>query len=158
MKLRVLVFDDDPAVCAILRLLLERHGCEVMTYTNPSLCPLVVAGRCQCGPGEWCADLVIADLEMPEMNGLELVNRLGENGCRVPRVVLISGTWSSQDVAATRQNDCHFISKPFTVGTLYQWVDECAQSLDPNRTLCPSRSILAAAEDGNVRSLPSRVP
>ena len=137
MKLRVLVFDDDPAVCAILRFLLERYGCEVMTYASPSLCPLVVPGRCQCRSGESCADLIISDLEMPEMNGLELVNRLGENGCKVPQVVLISGMWSGSEIASAQRMGCHVIHKPFTVGTLYAWVDQCMGEIDPNRILCP---------------------
>jgi CheY-like chemotaxis protein len=137
MKLRVLVFDDDPAVCAILGLLLERYGCEVMTYANPSMCPLVASELCRCGSGRSYADLIISDLEMPEMSGLDLVGRLDENGCKVPHVMLISGMWSNRELAVARQRDCHVMHKPFTVGTLYAWVDECARSIDPNRVLCP---------------------
>jgi two-component system, LuxR family, response regulator FixJ len=147
MKTRVLVFDDDPAVCAILQFLLERYGCEVATYANPTLCPLIAPGATRCGAGESYADLIISDLEMPEMSGLELVSHLDRNGWKLPPVLLISGMWSRREVAAARRMDCHVLNKPFTVGTLYAWVDECMRTVDPNRSLCRPSPETARSDD-----------
>jgi DNA-binding NtrC family response regulator len=65
---RILVIDDDESITSLLRMVLERHGYEVITAAN---------GR----EGirlfeELPADLVVSDILMPEMDGLEALQEL----------------------------------------------------------------------------------
>ena len=152
MKLRVLVFDDDPAVRAVLQMLLERQGCEVMTYQDPSLCPLISNRVCQCGSNRGCADLIIADVSTPRLSGLDLAERLRRSGCKVPQVVLMAGTWSGEVVNKAQALDCQVVEKPFRVGTLYEWVEECMQRVDPARCLVDPTMLGRAENDSNRRT------
>ncbi|MGA2262059.1 MAG: response regulator [Acidobacteriota bacterium] len=65
---RILIIDDDEAITTLLRRALERNGYEVTTAAN---------GRE--GVRLFCsapADLVISDILMPEMDGLEAIKEL----------------------------------------------------------------------------------
>jgi DNA-binding NtrC family response regulator len=65
---RVLIIDDDESITMLLRMVLERNGYEVVT-----------AGNGREGIKVFCAnrpDLVISDILMPEMDGLEALKEL----------------------------------------------------------------------------------
>ncbi|MBZ5499833.1 MAG: response regulator [Acidobacteriia bacterium] len=76
---RILVIDDDEGITEMLRMVLERNGYEVITAAN---------GRA--GVRLYCnapADLVISDILMPEMDGLEALKELRQ---RFPDLKLIA--------------------------------------------------------------------
>jgi DNA-binding NtrC family response regulator len=83
----ILVIDDQEPVRSLLRLVLEGAGHEVLEAPNGHL-----------GLGlyrERSADLVITDIVMPEMNGLELILELTRNFLNV-KVIAISGGLESE--------------------------------------------------------------
>ena len=67
-------------------------------------------------------DLVVTDLLMPRMSGLDLVERLAASPERVPAVV-ISGYADAEAEAAARRAGCALLEKPFTAETLLQAVN-----------------------------------
>jgi CheY-like chemotaxis protein len=107
----VLVVDDEPEVgAAIDRLLGVDH--EVMTVTRGSAALAVLAER--------SFDVILCDLMMPEMTGVELYRRLAaESPALAGRVVFMTGGTFGSDVQAFLQsvpNAC--IDKPFGVTEL----------------------------------------
>ena len=78
----VLVIDDDPEVRSVIARLLEMEGHSVIQADNGK----VALERYSSAP----TDLVISDIYMPEMDGIELLTRLRE---RLPdaRIVAMSG-------------------------------------------------------------------
>jgi DNA-binding response OmpR family regulator len=72
----VLVVEDDPTIAEILRILLEDDGCRIVTAaTGAAALDLAREER---------LDLVTLDLNLPDMDGLELLGQLGD----VPVIVV----------------------------------------------------------------------
>lgn len=62
---RILLVDDDPDLCFVLKRLLERHGHDTSAAPNGK--------EALQSLGESPFDIVITDLLMPEMDGIELI-------------------------------------------------------------------------------------
>jgi len=83
-RIQVLVVDDEPVVRRSLRRLLTRAGCGVVE-AGDGLAALDIYSQVSPRP-----DIVLLDLDMPGMGGLQTAERLAELDPRV-RVVFISG-------------------------------------------------------------------
>ncbi|HJU18737.1 MAG TPA: response regulator transcription factor, partial [Stellaceae bacterium] len=102
---RVYIVDDDEAVRHSLALLLEAQDYRVASFgTAPDF--LAAASALPAG-------VLIADIRMPEMDGLELQRRLGERALPFP-VILITGHGDVPlAVRAMKAGAVDFIEKPF---------------------------------------------
>jgi two-component system cell cycle sensor histidine kinase/response regulator CckA len=80
---RVLLVDDEPLVRDSLARLLRRLGCELMLAPTASEAVRMLKATPH-------VDLVVTDVIMPEMNGVELIEKLAEMGVRA-KVLYISG-------------------------------------------------------------------
>lgn len=135
MRLRVLVFDDDPLIRSLLETVLQGRGYEVASFADPGLCPLHPSPACQCPGGQMCADVIISDMKMLSVRGLDFVESQLDKGCKCRFVALMSGAWSDADRARARQIGCTVFDKPFRVAQVCQWLDGIEQNIDPARTL-----------------------
>ena len=104
-KTRILVIDDDAAIRDSLRMTLEYNGYEfVGAATGPE--GLALAER---EP----ADLVLLDIKMPGMDGMDVLTRLRSMDETVP-VVMISGHGTTTTaVEAIKRGATDFLDKPF---------------------------------------------
>ena len=81
---RILIVEDDRDLRFVIRMVLERAGYEVVEASD-GLAALELIGA---GP----PDLIIADLTMPVMSGVELVDRVRSNPATVSiPMILLSG-------------------------------------------------------------------
>ena len=135
MKLRAFLFEDDLLVRSLLQMLLEHRGYEVVAFSDPALCPLHPAPACQCPPGQTCADVILSDLQMPNVHGLEFAERQLEKGCKCQHRALMSGAWSEADRARAQELGCRVFDKPVSSEQLQDWLDEVEQTVDPGRML-----------------------
>ena len=78
----VLVVDDDAAVRNALKFALEVEGFSVKVYDRPSS----LLAESDLPPGA----CLVVDLRMPEMDGLELVNKLRERHVTMPAILILS--------------------------------------------------------------------
>jgi len=79
---RILVVDDEPLVCSMLSAFLTREGHDVTAVGNGKLAIEVIDD----GP----IDLVIADIVMPEKDGLEMMTQLRKERPTL-KIIAISG-------------------------------------------------------------------
>ncbi|WP_019498572.1 response regulator [Pseudanabaena sp. PCC 6802] len=95
---RVVAVDDDPKVLAVLRTLLEPWGLKLVTLSDPTqLLELLDA---------YVPDLLILDIEMPNLNGIEL--------CQIVRN---DSRWSSLPILfLTAHTDPQIVNTVFAVG------------------------------------------
>jgi two-component system, cell cycle sensor histidine kinase and response regulator CckA len=108
----VLVVEDDPAVCAVTRRVLERAGYRVLTAQN-GLEALMVAERV-----EGLLDIVVSDVTMPGMGGIELSRELRRLRPDL-RVLYLSGYTENLAVLEGPQDaGSDFLGKPFTASAL----------------------------------------
>ena len=78
----IVIVDDDPRFRGIARRLLESEGLEVIGEAADGREALVVAGELE-------PDVVLLDVQLPDMNGIEVAAQLAAGGDR-PAVVLTS--------------------------------------------------------------------
>jgi len=105
---KVLVIDEDGAIRMMLGAMLKRAGHESKLYANGRLALASI------DQGE-AFDLVVTDILMPEMDGIEVITALRSRGC-APLILAISGADSRVDLlkAATNLGAQGALQKPFT--------------------------------------------
>jgi two-component system cell cycle sensor histidine kinase/response regulator CckA len=117
---RIVLVEDDAAVRDLAVEILTEKGYTVMTFTDPEKALEAFAGM----TAETLPDLLITDVVMPRMSGVELVRRFEEMDCR-PRVLLISG-YTDDALARRGFSGEHYelLNKPFTTRQLCARVRE----------------------------------
>jgi AmiR/NasT family two-component response regulator len=102
---RVLIVDDEPVIRLDLRTMLEAMGHEVVGEADNGADALQLARTLQ-------PDLVIADLMMPEMDGIELSRRLAKERI-APVLVLTAYSEPEMVMGADRAGVLGYLVKPF---------------------------------------------
>lgn len=106
---RILVVDDEPQIARVLRRGLSARGYEVQTASDGEEALSTFS--------QWPADLVITDLSMPQMGGLELCRRLRKLS-QVPIIVLSVKGEEKTKVEALDAGADDYITKPFGMDEL----------------------------------------
>jgi two-component system, NtrC family, response regulator HydG len=119
MKGQVLVVDDEQETCDLLEMALVRHGFKVTTSSNAQRALELVAAQ--------DFDVVLTDLSMPEMSGLDLCERVLGTRPNMP-VVVITGQGSLETaIGAIRVGAYDFITKPVDPKLLFLSVSRAIQ-------------------------------
>jgi two-component system, LuxR family, response regulator FixJ len=105
-KTRIYIVDDDEAVRDSLSVLLEARGYQARTF---SLAREFLDAASTLPPG-----CLIADIRMPEMDGLELQRHLAERSLRFPTIVITGHGDVALAVRAMKAGVLDFIEKPFS--------------------------------------------
>jgi len=118
-----MVVDDDPIICEYVKMHLEQNGYSVRTLTDPTDFPVVYSAD---------VDLVFLDLNMPNIDGVELIRFLADKGSRA-FIALLSGYDKAvlravRDLAVDKGlNVLGTLQKPFrdtdVVGLIEQYQD-----------------------------------
>ena len=106
---RILVVDDEPQIARVLRRGLSARGYEVQTAADGEEALSTFS--------QWPADLVITDLSMPQMSGLELCRRLRKLS-QVPIIVLSVKGEEKTKVEALDAGADDYVTKPFGIDEL----------------------------------------
>ena len=104
---RILVIDDDLVFGRWAAQLLQTEGRFDARHVTDA-----AAGLRQLEDGPW--DLVLTDLEMPGMNGLELLERIGELEPDLPVAIITGHATVDRAVTAFRKSAAEFIQKPIS--------------------------------------------
>jgi len=102
---RVLIVDDEPVIRLDLRTMLEAMGHEVVGEADNGVDALQLARTLQ-------PDLVIADIMMPEMDGIELSRRLAKERI-APVLILTAYSEPEMVMGADRAGVLGYLVKPF---------------------------------------------
>ncbi|MEQ1438420.1 sigma-54 dependent transcriptional regulator [Fontimonas sp. SYSU GA230001] len=109
-NLRVLVVDDEDNMRRVLEIMLSRRGYRTLSAANGRAAFELLSSQ--------SVDLVISDLRMPEMTGIELLRKLREAGNEVPLVMITAQGSIESAVEAMRLGACDYLLRPFDVETL----------------------------------------
>lgn len=119
----ILLVDDEDAIIKVGARILESYGYEVITFTDP----FEVVSYFQSTPA--AIDLVITDMTMPKLNGLQLSEQILSMVPEIP-IILCSGYNESIETQAVNDGPIkRFIQKPFRrtelAKTIKQVLQEC---------------------------------
>ena len=134
---RILVVDDEPQIRFVLRKTLTKQGYEVQTAIDGAMALEILRN--------WPPDLVITDLTMPKMNGLELCRHLSTIS-NVPIIVLTVKGEESVKVKALDAGADDYVTKPFGMDELLARLRALLR-----RTSVPAESIDSMIETGDFR-------
>jgi len=107
--LRVLVIDDEPPIRRLLRMGLTTQGYEIVEAPNARTALELLDGK---------PDLIILDLGLPDMQGLDLLRTLRARNDKVPIVVLSSRGDEGAKVQALDLGADDYVTKPFGMDEL----------------------------------------
>ena len=108
--LKVLVVDDEPAIRRFLRTSLTAQG-YLITEAENGMAALEGLRR---GP----IDILVLDLGLPDINGLDIIERVRGQGSTVPIIVLSSRTDETGKVKALDLGADDYVTKPFGIDEL----------------------------------------
>ena len=110
MKPIVLVADDDPSILEILKLGFRTKGYEVITASDgKSAIQAIEQNR---------PDLLVLDIEMPHLTGIEVLRHLRKDWPALPVVIMTAHGTISLAVEAMKEGATEFITKPFEMEQL----------------------------------------
>ncbi len=101
---RVLIVDDDPASRRLLEVRLRPLECDVATAGNGEQALATIRRD--------LPDLVLLDLQMPQMGGIEVLRRLRNEGINIPIIVTTAHGSIETAVEAMKEGAYDFVTKP----------------------------------------------
>lgn len=110
MSGRILVVDDDQCMCELIEADLGRRGFQIFCFTAADEAFRALMDK------EF--DVVLTDLQMPDMNGIELCNRIVSNRPDIPVIVITAFGSLDTAIGALRAGAYDFITKPFEMDIL----------------------------------------
>lgn len=125
MKTRILVVDDELSMREFISILLEREGYEVLTAADAS----TALERLSASP----IDLVISDVQMPGLNGLELLARIRTSSPDTAVLLVTAYSTAEQAVEAMKLGAYDYLAKPFKVEELKILVRNALEKRDLQR-------------------------
>jgi two-component system sensor histidine kinase/response regulator len=136
----ILIVDDDALICQLLKETLTSEGYSVVTAKD--------------GQEGWARfqssspDLVLLDVQMPGLDGLEVLQRIREQTAEVAVVIITAYGSEALSVKAMKQGADDYITKPFQP---WQIVSAVQDNLEKARLRRLSRQLTARLRDSNVR-------
>ena len=109
-KGNILVVDDEEATCEALKLMLGLHNYSIIT-ANSAVDALEILSQ-------KAFDLVLADLAMPGMDGLQLLEEIKLRYAELPVVIITAYPATDNIIQALRNGASDFVSKPYHPGEL----------------------------------------
>lgn len=142
---KVLIVDDHPVIRLAVRLLMERHGYEVVAETDNGVDALQLAR-------EHVPDIVILDIEMPKLDGLEVILRLSSLLRPVRVLVLTSRAPGHFSMRCMQAGAAGYVCKQQDLTELLSAIKAVLSgySYFPNQALHPVRAAMTTANESEM--------
>jgi two-component system response regulator FixJ len=105
IKYIIHLVDDDPAILNSMAGFLRARGLSVQTYSGPI--DFLNAAK----PG--IRGCIVTDVCMPDMSGLELVNKIGELGFALPAIFMTANADMALKLGVSKRGAIDVLEKPF---------------------------------------------
>ncbi len=139
MSYTVLIVDDEVEVLESLRRVLRNEGYQIVTTASP-----VEAWQILEKGG---IDLLLSDIDMPELSGVELVKRVRAAHPGVVRMLLTGGASLTTALRAINEGEVHrYLTKPWDKQELRAVLREALGRLDELRQAAAAREATARRE------------
>ncbi|HEY5770425.1 MAG TPA: sigma-54 dependent transcriptional regulator, partial [Terrimicrobium sp.] len=129
----ILVVEDDPGAAESLQHVLENEGHTVIAARTGEE-GLALAGKERC-------DLVLTDLKLPGLSGLDLVKRLRSGRARLPIILMTAHGTTEVAIESTRHGAFDYLLKPFEMPAMLDAIQ---------KALAATRLMFQPVEIGNA--------
>jgi FixJ family two-component response regulator len=109
------VIDDDDSFRVALVESLSSLGFETNGYTS--------ARDFIAGNGQGLCSLIVTDVHMPGMSGLDLVKHLAASGSKIPVVLITAHSGAGVEARAAAAGAVSFLKKPFEINDLIKCIE-----------------------------------
>lgn len=137
---RVLVVDDDPDLALLVKVLLERRASALVEVASNGAMALTLAA-------DFNPDVVVTDIEMPGLNGIELLSELRQRTPDVGVIVMTAHVSVEHAVSALRAQADEFLQKPLdnakVVETVLRLTEESRRRAKESRARGKGETVLA---------------
>lgn len=134
---RIIIVEDDLDVAAYTKTVLERKlDAIVQTYPDATGVPGAVR--------EFRPDVLITDIEMPGVSGLEIIDLVRRERPGLPVLVITAHASVDYAVTALRNKANDFMAKPVDSGALVQRVSELASAFRTAQSNTPDKAVVLA--------------
>jgi len=113
---KILVVDDEKGVCHSFKKILGRQGYEVVT-ANDGLEGIEMAGKEQ-------PDLIVMDVSMPRLDGLETLQRLKSLHPDITVIMMTAHSTSDRAITAMKFGAYDYLTKPFDNAQMIQLIEK----------------------------------
>jgi two-component system, LuxR family, response regulator FixJ len=114
-KASIFLVDDDTMLLNTTTFMLESAKYECISFTDADNCLAKFNPR--------CCDLLITDIQMPGINGIELLHQAKKIAPWIPVIIMTSYAEIPIAIQSVKGGAFDFIEKPFTIETLLHVVD-----------------------------------
>lgn len=127
-----MIIDDEGIFLDGFQRWLSRKSYEVFTFNNPTVCPCYEKRIGNCMKEDPCADIIITDFNMPEMNGFEFLQYQSQRGCKTDKrnKAIVSGYIDDKTIKIINESDYSFFEKPLDLSSMSDWLDGCDKRID----------------------------
>jgi two-component system response regulator HydG len=106
-RIKVMVVEDDPEVALAIGRKLKIDGCEFEMSEDP----VPILDRLEAGQADW--DVMILDVGLPNMSGIEVLKRFKEAGSPVSIIMLTGDQTAATATECMRAGAFYYLTKPF---------------------------------------------
>ena len=143
LKANILVVDDEPQITRVLKTSLSNHGYGIRTASDGEEALQMMK--------DWSPDLIVTDLRMPNMDGLQLCRQVRSES-RIPIIVLSVKGEDSIKVEALDAGADDYVTKPFSMNELLARIRAALR-----RASAPEQPAASVIELGDFRiDVPAR--
>lgn len=127
---RIFVVDDEESMCSFMAIMLQKEGYVVETSTDA---PSAIEKICD---GSY--DLIIADMMMPKMSGLELLTAIKKRKSAQDIIVMTAFASMESAIEAMKLGASDYIAKPFSIDEIKMTINKVISHqkiIDENKNL-----------------------
>ena len=128
VKKQICIVDDEPKIGELFVTVLRRDGFDSRAFTNPAaLLEHIDSGQ--------VPDVILADLMMPGMNGIEMLEALKKRNISIPVIIMTAHSSVQTAVEAMRLGAFHYLQKPVNLEEMRALLDKALDLYDAKKEL-----------------------
>jgi len=133
---QILVVEDHPESMELLRMILEDEGYSVKSVETGRCAIMALSASSPDETPDPTPDLILLDLRLPDMNGVDVIRELQENLPEVPPVVFLSADPLRSLEEAAHSVGAAAVRKPFDFDELFEAIKRAlAKQRNPGQSL-----------------------
>jgi len=133
---QILIIDDERPILLTLEALLGRHGFETETAATAAAGLKALKNK--------SVSLVLLDLQLPDVQGLEILDRIKTQRPETPVIILTAHDTLNNAIESIKRGAYHFISKPYASEELLSLIEK---ALEKQSLLRETRKLRARTEE-----------